>query len=94
MWPEYVALLDPVPAEERHLRTHAGHNCWVLPEEEQFITKDLIEATCLVGTKQQILTRLRDLDQAGLDQLMILPPLEPRYEVLESVGADIIPHLS
>ncbi len=94
MWPEYVDLLDQVPAEERHLRTHAGHNCWVLPEEEQFITKDLIEATCLVGTKQQILTRLRDLDEAGLDQLMILPPLEPRYEVLESVGADIIPHLS
>ena len=93
MWPEYTALLDEVDPAVRHLRIHEGHNCWVVPEERQFVTKELIEATCLVGTKDQILNRLADLDAAGLDQLMILPPLEPRYEILESVGREIIPNL-
>ena len=93
MWPEYTALLEQVDPAVRHQRIHQGHNCWVVPEEEQFVTKELIEATCLVGTKQEVLTRLRDLEDAGLDQLMILPPLEPRYEVLEAVGTQIVPNL-
>ena len=46
-----------------------------------------------MGTKDQLLTRLRDLKLAGLDQVMILPPLDPRYEVLEAVGRDLIPNL-
>jgi hypothetical protein len=36
---------------------------------------------------------LRELGDAGLDQVMILPPLEPRYDVLEAVGRHIIPAL-
>lgn len=94
VWPEYKKLLEEVEADRRHLRIHEGHNCWVVPEEEQFITADLINATCLVGTKEEVVSRLNDLDEAGLDQMMILPPLEPRYEILESVGAEIIPNLT
>ncbi len=93
-WPEYVALLEEVAPEVRHQRIHEGHNCWVVEQEKQFVTKALIEATCLVGTRDQVLTRLGDLDEAGLDQVMILPPLAPRYEVLESVGNEIIPWLT
>ena len=64
-----------------------------MPDEERFVTKELIEATCLVGTRDQLIERLRDLDDAGLDQVMILPPLDPRYEVLETVGTEILPHV-
>jgi 5,10-methylenetetrahydromethanopterin reductase len=93
VWDDYTALLDEVPDEIRHQRIHQGHNCWVLPEEERFVTRELIEATCLVGTAAQLVERLGALGQAGLDQVMILPPLEPRYEVLEQVGAEVLPHL-
>ncbi|MEZ5342644.1 MAG: LLM class flavin-dependent oxidoreductase [Acidimicrobiales bacterium] len=93
-WPEYTALLDQISPEERHLRIHEGHNCWVVEEEKQFITKELIEATCLVGTADQIVERLNQLDEAGLDQLMILPPFDPRFDVIERVGAEIIPRLT
>ncbi len=92
-WPEYVALLDQVDPEVRHQRIHGGHNCWVVEEEKQFVTKDLIEASCVVGTAAEVVTRLNDLDASGLDQLMILPPLAPRYEVLEAVGTQVIPAL-
>jgi alkanesulfonate monooxygenase SsuD/methylene tetrahydromethanopterin reductase-like flavin-dependent oxidoreductase (luciferase family) len=93
IWDDYRAVVEATPEERRHQRVHAGHNCWVLPEEEPFVTKDLIEATCLVGTRDQLIERLRALADAGLDQVMILPPLEPRYEVLETVGTEILPFL-
>lgn len=94
IWDEYTALLDEVEEDRIHQRIHAGHNCWVIPEEEQFLTGELIDATCLVGTADQIVERLLELDERGLDQLMILPNFDPRYEVLERVGAEIIPRLT
>lgn len=93
IWDEYVALLAEVPDDVRHLRIHAGHNCWVLPEEERFLTRELIEATCLVGTADELARRLRDLHAAGLDQIMLLPPLEPRNEVLRVVAQEVMPLL-
>ncbi len=93
MWDDYRAVVEETPEERRHQRVHAGHNCWVLPEEERFVTADLIASTCLVGSPDQLLDRLAKLDAVGLDQVMLLPPLAPRYDVLESVGAEVIPHL-
>ncbi len=94
VWDDYVALLESYPEDRRHQRIHAGHNCWVLPEEARFVTRELIEATCMVGTRDQLLERLNELEQAGLNQVMILPSFEPRYDVLERVGRDIIASLT
>ena len=93
IWHDYVKLLETFPEEKRHQRIHAGHNCWVIPEEEQFVTKEIIEATCLVGTQDKILHKLSSLKDAGLNQLMLLPSFDPRFEVIERVGKDIISHL-
>jgi 5,10-methylenetetrahydromethanopterin reductase len=93
MWDDYCAILADVPDDRLHQRIHAGHNCWVLPEEEQFVTQELIDLTCLVGTPEQIVARLEALDAVGLDQVMILPAFEPRREVVERVGRDVIPLL-
>jgi alkanesulfonate monooxygenase SsuD/methylene tetrahydromethanopterin reductase-like flavin-dependent oxidoreductase (luciferase family) len=93
MWDDYCAMLDAVPDERLHQRIHAGHNCWVIPEEERFVTRELIEATCLVGSADDLCARLRALEAAGLNQVMILPPFEPRYDVLERVARDLIPRL-
>ncbi|MEL7156053.1 MAG: LLM class flavin-dependent oxidoreductase [Actinomycetota bacterium] len=93
VWEEYTAMLEEVPEEIRHQRIHVGHNCWVLPEEERFVTRELIEATCLIGTRDELIERLRALDDAGLDQLMILPPFDPRFEVLEQVGREVLPYV-
>ena len=93
VWNEYRAVVEQTDPERIHQRIHAGHNCWVLPEEERFLTKELIEASCLVGTADQLVERLRALDDAGLDQVMILPPFDPRFEVLETVGQQILPYV-
>jgi len=93
VWADYTALLDEIPEHRRHQRVHAGHNCWVLPEEERFVTGALIQSSCLVGTEEHIVERLFELEQAGIDQMMLLPPLEPRYDVIRAVGERIIPAL-
>ena len=94
IWDDYCAMLDDTDPERIHQRIHAGHNCWVLPEEARFLTDELIDATCIVGTADQVVERLADLGERGLDQIMILPSFDPRYEVLERVGREIIPRLS
>src|SRR2546423_13398334 len=74
-WDESTAMLDAIPPERRHLRIHAGHNCWVVPEEERFVTPEVIRHTCIVGTADEVVERLNALGEAGLTQLAILPPL-------------------
>jgi alkanesulfonate monooxygenase SsuD/methylene tetrahydromethanopterin reductase-like flavin-dependent oxidoreductase (luciferase family) len=90
-WDDYVALVEHTPAERRHQRVHLGHNCWVIPEEEQFVTAELIERSCLVGTAEQLIGRIRALDAAGLDQIVLLPPLAAKEQVIRDVAAHVMP---
>ncbi|MGH1502124.1 MAG: LLM class flavin-dependent oxidoreductase [Acidimicrobiales bacterium] len=94
VWDDYLALVEQTPPERRHLRVHEGHNCWVVPDEERFLTRALIDQSCLVGTTGELIERLGALHDEGLDEVMVLPPLEPRYDVLRSIGEQIIPTFS
>ena len=93
IWEDYLAMMEKVDPERRHQRIHEGHNCWVVAEEERFLNRELLERTCMIGTQDQLLDRLVDLDQAGLNQVMILPSFDPRFEVIERVAREIIPNL-
>ncbi len=93
VWDDYLAMLESVPEPVRHQRVHAGPNCWVLPEEERFVTPELLSSTCLIGEADDLVERLNLLADAGLNQVMILPPFEPRFDVLRSVGEELIPRL-
>lgn len=93
IWDDYCAQLAATPDDRLHLRIHAGHNCWVVPEEERFVTAELIERTCVVGTAEDVISRLQAYGEAGLDQVMILPAFAPRYEVLDRVGKDVLPYI-
>lgn len=90
IWDDYCALLESYPAERRHQRIHAGHNCWVEAEEERFLTAEVLGASSMIGTREQLLARLGELAGAGLDQVMILPSFDTRYDVLERVGRDLV----
>ncbi len=93
-WDDYVALLDAVPPDVVHQRIHQGHNCWVIDEERAFVTKELIEQSCMVGTAEDLARRLDELGDAGLSQVMLLPPLAPRDDILRSVAERVTPLLS
>jgi 5,10-methylenetetrahydromethanopterin reductase len=93
LWDEYVTMLDEVDPAKLNQRIHLGHNCWVIPEEERFVTPELIERTCIIGTADQIATQIAELERAGLNQIMLLPPLAVRNRVLQEVAAEIMPRL-
>ncbi len=92
-WDDYVAKMELIPDDVRHQYVHAGHNCWVMPDEERFISAELMDATCIIGSAEEVIDRLGVLGDEGLDQVMILPPFDPRFEVLEAVAEEILPHL-
>ena len=93
IWEDYRKLLESFPEERRHQRIHAGHNCWVLPEEERFLTPEVLSAACLIGTAAEIIERLQGLAVGGLNQVMILPNFDTRFDVLEEVGAKVLPNV-
>ncbi len=93
IWDDYTALLESYPEERRHQRIHAGHNCWVLEEEERFLTPEVLTASSMIGTRETLVERIRALDEVGLDQLMILPNFDTRFDVLERVAKDVLPHV-
>ena len=94
IWDDYTALVEQTPADRLHQRIHRGHNCWVEPDEEQFLTDDLMRQTTLTGTANEIVERLEGLAEHGLDHVMVLPSLAPRVEVLRRVARGVMPHLA
>ena len=90
----WTALLESFPEERRHQRIHAGHNCWVIPEEEKFLTPEVLSGSSMIGTKDELLERLHDLGNSGLNQVMILPNFDTRYDVIERVAKDTIPNIA
>lgn len=93
IWDDYTALLESYPAERRHQRIHAGHNCWVVEEEERFLTPQILQANAMIGTRDELIDRLQGLAAAGLNQVMILPNFDTRFDVLEQVGKEIVPNV-
>ena len=90
IWDDYVAMMEAVPERRRHQRIHGGHCCWVLPEEERFLTPEVLRAGFLIGTQDQLIDRLSALSEAGLNQVMTLPNFDTRFESLEAVGKALI----
>ncbi len=86
MWDDYVALVEQSPEAERHYRIHAGHGTYLHPDEVQFVTPELIDATCIVGQLDELVEKVGDLEAAGLDQLMLLPSFASRYRAATEVG--------
>ncbi len=93
IWPEYCALVEKTPATQRHIRIHAGHCTYLLPEEAKFVTPELIKSTCLTGTPEEIIEQVRRLEHAGLQQIMLLPSLETQYGVIEDFARKVMAKL-
>jgi hypothetical protein len=51
---------------------------WVRPEEEPFITKELLAGTTFTGTRDELVDRVRMLRDAGYQQLAV--QLVPGHE--------------
>ena len=93
VWKAYLEWLDESPPEVRHQRLHASHYSFVDPEEAPFLTPDLIRASCLCGTPEELVEEVRDLERQGLRQIMLYPPLNRQYRVIEDFAAKVMSRL-
>ena len=68
---EYLQLhATYTPANARYLTNHKGHLMYVRPEETH-ITPDLVRATTMSGTKEELVERLGEVKAAGYDQVTV-----------------------
>jgi alkanesulfonate monooxygenase SsuD/methylene tetrahydromethanopterin reductase-like flavin-dependent oxidoreductase (luciferase family) len=85
IWEEYSAYVAQMttPAEKRYLQLHEGHSTYLVSAERRFVTPEAIQGTTLVGTPEEICTRLRAAERAGLRELTVLPPTDTNRALLK-----------
>ena len=93
VWNAYMKWLNEAPPEVRHQRLHGSHYSFVDPEEARFITADLIKASCLTGTPEELIDQIRQLEREGLTQIMLYPPLNRQYRVIEDFAERVMRRL-
>jgi len=93
VWSAYMKWLNEAPPDVRHQRLHGSHYSFVDPEEARFITADLIKASCLTGTPEELVEQIRALEKDGLTQIMIYPPLNRQYRVIEDFAERVMTKL-
>ena len=93
IWKAYLAWLEEAPPAQRHQRLHGSHYSFLDPVEARFITPALVEAVCLAGSPEEIVERVRALTQQGLKQIMLYPPLNRQYRVIEDFADSVMARL-
>ena len=58
------------PADARYLQNHKGHLMYVRPEETH-VTPELVKAASFSGTHDELVERLRGIDEAGYTQVTV-----------------------
>jgi alkanesulfonate monooxygenase SsuD/methylene tetrahydromethanopterin reductase-like flavin-dependent oxidoreductase (luciferase family) len=93
IWKSYLDWLNQAPPDARHQRLHGSHYSFVDPEEARFLTPDLIRACCLVGSPAELVDQVKALEKQGLRQIMLYPPLNRQYRVIEDFADSVMARL-
>ena len=86
-----TALTDYVQARKfydynEHSRVGAKHG--------EFVTDEICDRFCVLGTTEQAKAKLRELESVGVDQFNIYLMTHGQEETLQAFGDDIIPELA
>jgi alkanesulfonate monooxygenase SsuD/methylene tetrahydromethanopterin reductase-like flavin-dependent oxidoreductase (luciferase family) len=86
-----AALTDYVKARKfydysEHSRVGAKHG--------EFVTDEICDRFCVLGTAEQATEKLKELESIGVDQFNIYLMTEGQEETLDAYGKEIIPQFS
>ena len=78
----FESVIHHLPDDAPWLSQHTGHSIFVRPEEQEFITAELIEHLALVGPAERLLTEIAALEAGGLTELVwqVIPGHEDEIE--------------
>ena len=57
---------------------------------DELIDADLIRATCLVGTADELIERIRELERQGLQELMFATGIAEKWAFAETFARSVI----
>jgi 5,10-methylenetetrahydromethanopterin reductase len=83
IWKPYCALVEATPPETRYFRTHEFHYTKLHPGEAELIDAQLIRDTCLIGTPDELITRIRELEHDGLQELTFATGTSAKWRLAE-----------
>ena len=81
------------PIETRHLKLYEGYLQHLKDEHEALMTKKIIQATTLTGTKSQVLGMIEAMRDAGVHQVAV-QPIRPTREVVDQFAKEIMPRFA
>jgi 5,10-methylenetetrahydromethanopterin reductase len=93
VWKRYCALVERTPPEHRHLRTHEFHYTHLHPGEAELIDAELIRATCLVGTADELAEQFRELERQGLQELMFASGVPDKWRLADALARQVFAKL-
>ena len=85
---DYVAKMQ-TPEDRRYLEVHEGHLIYLKPGEEGYLNEGLIRGMTLTGTGEEIIVRLKALEEAGLKQVAI-QVVNNGKEMIEEFSREVI----
>ena len=92
IWDEYCASVERMetPQDKRYLQIHNGHCTFLVPEERRFITPEAIRGVCLIGTPDELIAQVRAAEQAGLKEVVLLPPRDAARKVFADFAEQVM----
>jgi alkanesulfonate monooxygenase SsuD/methylene tetrahydromethanopterin reductase-like flavin-dependent oxidoreductase (luciferase family) len=61
------------------------------PDERHFVTPEAIRATCIIGTPEEIIGQVRDLEKQGLNEVNLLPAADYARHVYRDFAELVMP---
>ncbi len=92
-WQRYCDLVAEVPPEHWHFRTHEFHYTSLHPGDADLIDADLIRATCLVGTADELVEQIGELERQGLQELMFATGVDEKWRFAEAFSRQVMAKL-
>ncbi|WP_205303385.1 hypothetical protein [Nonomuraea montanisoli] len=68
-------------APDRHTKLYPDYLGRIAPEDRDLILPSLMNTVALVGTCDDLRARIATLEQAGIDELLIQPVIDPPSEM-------------
>jgi alkanesulfonate monooxygenase SsuD/methylene tetrahydromethanopterin reductase-like flavin-dependent oxidoreductase (luciferase family) len=84
-------VLDRFDPARRHQEVHRGHLTHLLDGEAEILTEEIIRATTLTGTPDEVVEQLRALEQAGLSNVTLNFPNRFIREAVLEIGEHVMP---
>ena len=95
VWDAYKLYVETeMPLERRHLILHQGHCANFPAQERRFVTSSMIKASGgLVGEADELIARIKELEEAGLREVVLMPPRNSMRKNFETFATQVMKKL-